>query len=210
MTVRILGIDTGYTATGLALVEHGPVGVRLVRWMTVKTAPTPKKRRLLVVDDHLRRIREIRRNVLAMIGCTPRPDVAVLEAFSQHQNAASAARQAFGYATAVVCCEDGAIPIVQWTPQEIHRRLGVPKPIPLPKAAPKSASREEKRTAEAERKHVREENKRAVWVTAAQLCDGTWAELSEHEADAACAALAALFPEPVDVVRAVRAGRAAS
>lgn len=209
MTVRILGIDTGYTATGLALVEHGPVGVRLVRWMTVKTAPTPKKRRLLVVDDHLRRIREIRRHVIAAL-VDPRPDIAVLEAFSQHQNAASAARQAFGYATAVVCCEDGRIPIVQWTPQEIHRRLGVPKPIQLPKAAPTGASREEKRAAEAERKHVREENKRAVWVTAAQLCDGTWAALSEHEADAACAALAALFPEPVDVVRAVQAGRAAS
>ncbi|NMC71424.1 MAG: crossover junction endodeoxyribonuclease RuvC [Myxococcales bacterium] len=209
MTVRILGIDTGYTATGLALVEHGPVGVRLVRWMTVKTAPTPKKRRLLVVDDHLRRIREIRRHVIAAL-VDPRPDIAVLEAFSQHQNAASAARQAFGYATAVVCCEDGVIPIVQWTPQEIHRRLGVPKPIPLPKAAPKGASREEKRAAERAREEAREANKRRVWETAAGRCSGEWGALTEHEADAACAALAALFPEPVDVVRAVQAGRAAS
>lgn len=209
MTVRILGIDTGYTATGLVLVEHDAAGARLVRWMTVKTAPTPKKRRLLVVDDHLRRIREIRRHVLAAL-VDPRPDVAVLEAFSQHQNAASAARQAFGYATAVVCCEDGVIPIVQWTPQEIHRRLGVPKPIPLPKAAPKGACRDEKRAAEAARKRVREENKRAVWVVAAARCDGPWAELCEHEADAACAALAALLPDPVDIVRAVQAGRAAS
>ncbi len=209
MTVRILGIDTGYTATGLALVEHDSAGTRIVKWTTVKTAPTPKKRRLLVVDDHLRRIREIRRHIIAAL-VDPRPDVVALEAFSQHQNAASAARQAFGYATAVVCCEDAVTPIVQWTPQEIHRRLDVPKPIPLPKAAPKGAGPGEKRAAEAARKHAREENKRAVWVAAAARCEAPWAELTEHEADAACAALAALFPEPVDVVRAAQAGRAAS
>lgn len=208
MTVAILGIDTGFTATGLALVGWDGSTARILDHWTVKTAPTAKKRRLLVVDDHIRRIREIHAGIqVPMV----RAQVVALEAFSQHQNAASATRQAFGYAVAVCCAQRFALPVVQYTPQEIHRRLDVPKPLPLPKAAPKGAIREEKRAAERARDEAREANKRRVWGTAAERCRGEWGALTEHEADAACAALAALFPEPVDVVRAVlQARRAAS
>jgi Holliday junction resolvasome RuvABC endonuclease subunit len=205
MSVRVLGIDTGFVGTGLALVEWDGTTPRLIKWDTVKTSTTPKKRRLLVVDDHLRRIREIHRGIAAAT-VDPRPDVVAMEAFSQARNAAAAARQAFGYATAVVVCERSALPIIQFTPQDIHKRLGVPKRPPLPPAAPKGCTKEQKRAADRARKVASEANKTAVWVRACEIMPAPWAELTEHEADAACAALAALYPEPVDLVRACSGG----
>jgi Holliday junction resolvasome RuvABC endonuclease subunit len=207
VSVRLLGIDTGFTATGLALVEWDGMAARLARWTTITTATTPKKRRLLVVDDHLRRIREIRSGISAFLGPRGGVDVASMEAFSQARNAAAAARQAFGYAVAVV--ELGILPIAQFTPQEIHKRLGVPKRPPLPKSAPKGCSKEQERAADKARRDAAAANKTAVWahVVGSGLCAGPWGELTEHESDAACAALACLVPSPIDLVLAVQAGR---
>jgi Holliday junction resolvasome RuvABC endonuclease subunit len=206
MPITLLGLDSGFTATGLALVEWDGRTAQIVDHTTVTTSPTAKKRRLLVVDDHLRRIREIHRGILTMM-TDPTPHIVVMEAFSQARNAAAAARQAFGYATAVVVCGQLEVPIIQFTPQQVHKNLGVPSRPPLPKSAPKGASKMEKKVAEKSRREAAVANKAAVWVTAKTLCSGPWDVLTEHEADAACAALAAVFPMPVDLVLAAM-GRA--
>ena len=198
--MRLLGVDTGFKYTGLAIVEWNGARARLVGGTTINTEPTAKKRRMLVVDDHLRRIREILHGVDN--ACSPcMPSLVSMEAFSPARNAGSACRQAFGYASVVAVAEHHALPIVQFTPQEIHKRLGVPKPPPLPRKAPHHATKAEKLEAERARSAASKDNKRRVWITAARLCPGPWDTLSEHEADAACAALAALFPVPIDLVR---------
>jgi Holliday junction resolvasome RuvABC endonuclease subunit len=174
--IAILGIDTGFTATGLALVGWDGETATVLDHATITTAPTAKKRRLLVVDDHLRRIREINA-ALQVPMC--RAQIVVLEAFSQARNAAAAVRQAFGYAVAVTCAQRMTLPVVQFTPQQIRKRLGL----------------------------THNADKVVLEAAGAALALGPWDKMTEHEADAACAALAALFPDAVDVVRAA-AGRA--
>ena len=201
-TVRILGVDTGFTKTGLCVVEWDGTAARIVGGQTIHTEPTAKKRRMLVVDDHLRRIREILYGVEHARVAGGFPRILSMEAFSPSRNAGSACRQAFGYAAVIAIAEAARMPIVQFTPQEIHKRLGVPRPPPLPPPAAHVSTAEEKRVAGRARAAASAANKRAVWVTAALLAPGPWPALTEHEADAACAALAALCPDPVDVVRA--------
>lgn len=199
-SIRLLGVDTGFNHTGLVVVEWDGTTACIVGARTVNTEPTAKKRRMLVVDDHLRRIREILHGIEA-VRFARFPKLVVLEAFSPARNAGNACRQAFGYASAVAVAEHALLPIAQFTPQEIHKRLGVPKPPPLPRPAAHHATKEEKRSANRARSAASAENKSAVWVTAAKLAPGPWDELTEHESDAACAALAALFPVPIDLVR---------
>ena len=189
----ICGIDTGFTATGLALLEYTGAWIKYVRSEVIATKPTPKKRRLLVVDDHLRRIREIRDGVQRVL----RADVnapchlVAMEAFSQSRNSAAAVRQAFGYAVAVCVADQHKVSVVQFTPQEIRKRIGVVEPMKAELDAVKPPRVGEKR------KELRKAALRRRVLEVVTM-PGT---LSEHEYDAVAAVLACLLPSPVDIVR---------
>jgi Holliday junction resolvasome RuvABC endonuclease subunit len=117
MSVRILGIDSAYCNTGLSLISWDGTTAELVTSVTIVTEASQKKRNTLVVDDHLRRVREIRKQIddsLHMLA----PDMVAMEALSTSRNAGSAVRQGMAYAVTIVCC--GALPLVQYTPQAVR------------------------------------------------------------------------------------------
>ncbi len=188
--MRICGMDTGFTATGLSVLEYDGKEIRYLGSEAIRTAPTPKKRRLLVVDDHLRRIREIRAGVRQVLpGC----NLVAMEAFSQSRNSAAAVRQAFGYTVAICTADDYGIGLVQFTPQEIRKRIGVVEPTKAELDAIKPPRVSEKR---------KELRKAALQRRVIELLPGSIPDhLSEHEYDAAAAVLACLLPSPIDIVR---------
>jgi Holliday junction resolvasome RuvABC endonuclease subunit len=191
--MRICGVDTGFTATGLTILDYDGTATRYVASIAIRTEPTSKKRRLLVVDDHLRRIREIREGVLHFVGGKGGCELVAMEAFSQHRNAAAATRQAFGYAVAICVADETDVAVVQFTPQEIRKRIGVVEPTKAELATVVPPRVGEKR------KELRKAalRRRVFDLLPGELGDG----LSEHEYDAAAAVLACLLPNPVDIVR---------
>lgn len=190
MTVRILGIDTGWTATGFAVVEWSPGSRPVITAVrTLKTEVTPPNRRESKASDDERRIREIlceSGKVLAAVN----PDVIAIEALSLGApNVSSIVAQTKGFTAALCSCLTWPAGRRQFAPQDVRRSLGVAKM--------KSATKEQK--------------KQMVAQAVARHADfASHADMTEHEYDAAAAALACLVPEPVDLVLAVQAGRAAS
>lgn len=190
MTVRILGIDTGWTATGFAVVEWSP-GARpvIVDARTVATEPTPPKRRESKAGDDERRIREILTatgKVLAAV----HPDVIAIEALSLGApNVSSVVAQTKGHTAALCACFGWPAGRRQLAPQDVRLALGVLRM--------RSATKDQKKQLVAQ-------------AVARHAVVASTADMSEHEYDAAAVALACLVPEPIDLVRAVQAGRAAS
>jgi Holliday junction resolvasome RuvABC endonuclease subunit len=149
---------------------------RLVEHHTITTKPTTKKLRALVVDDHLRRARELWHGILRDGFCQQGVGVVALEALSLARNAGSAARQAMAYAVAICACERDGVPVAQFTPQQIRKRLGLA--------------------------HNADKAQVAGQVMTRCVCRSFG--MTEHESDACAAALACLYPEPVDIVRAAQ------
>ena len=121
-------------------------------------------------------------------------------AFGLRKNAAAAARQ-FGAWTAVICAlEHVGLPVIQFTPQEVRKRMsGIGYPS-LIGSVKKMAKLDVWRTCV-------QRLGGTLWLGTAEhedegMADSDGRPMTEHEADAACIALAAVSP-PTDIVRAV-------
>ena len=184
MGILILGADTGYTHTGLALIDWNGTTARLADHTVIITKPSTAKRRMHKSDDDVRRISEILLGVSNFIRMA-RPAIVCVESFTlrmipgskgklQFTNVSTATRQFGGYATTICAIKTAGIALTQFTPQEVRKRL--------------------MGTAKA--------SKEMMWVAANKWLQvpNPDSQMGEHEWDAAAIALAAVVPTPIDLV----------
>lgn len=188
MGTLILGVDTGYVSTGLALIDWDGATARLADHATITTKPSPKKRRMHKADDDVRRISEILLGVSNFIRLA-RPVLACIEGFTlrtipgakgqtfKFQSASTAARQFGGYTAAICAIKSAGVALVQFSPQEVRKRLLGTSHAP----------------------------KELVWAAANKWLQvpNPDSQMEEHEWDAACIALAAVVPSPIEIVQAL-------
>jgi Holliday junction resolvasome RuvABC endonuclease subunit len=177
MTARILGIDAGFVATGLVVVELGAVAAgsaaasdRILAAVTVRTDATGAKRRgLRVADSDAERCQVATRAILSL---AREWDVAGVVAELPHGGAQGArANRAMGLATGVVAASVEA--------------LGLPAEWVTPAAAKKAATGR----ADASKADVQAAvERRFAWAAGTV---GRYAWEREHVSDAAAAVLAA-------------------
>jgi Holliday junction resolvasome RuvABC endonuclease subunit len=100
----MLAIDPSLTATGWVLLELGAEPL-LVSAGVIETAPTPKKRRGLQLEDDMRRARYIRRELRLVIE-TYRPALTAIEAGFGSQNAKAAKSLAIAQTAASLAIDE--------------------------------------------------------------------------------------------------------
>jgi Holliday junction resolvasome RuvABC endonuclease subunit len=196
VTIRLLGVDTGWRATGFCLVEWDGEHITVSDWTTCYTEPTPAQRRESKIADDERRIREIQAATEEAIR-DRKPDLVAVEALSLGApNVMSIVQQTKGYTAALCACLRAGVAIRQIAPQDVRRALGVPP-------GKKGEKKPEKKAAV--RRAV--ERHASIMLDALAVPDPVAEKLTEHEWDAAAVAVACLVPSPVDLVLAVQAGR---
>lgn len=172
----VIGVDPSLCNTGLAVVEVGPGGEKVLEVLVVRTEPSAKKRRIRVGDDTARRIAEIASALDAAIG-RHKPVALVVEAPAGSKGARAAAALAGAMASVVTVATLRRLPLVHVQPLDVKRAM----------VGKKAATKDEIVLA-VERRHPEVE-----WVGPA----GVW----EHEADAIGAVVAALDSETLRLAR---------
>lgn len=116
----VIGIDPSLCNTGLAAVELGPLGERVVETLVVRTEPSPRKLHLLAAQDEARRVAEIAGALHGAVG-RHRPMALVVEApaGSRHARAARSLGLAFGAVIAVARVH--GLPLLQVQPLDVKR-----------------------------------------------------------------------------------------
>lgn len=119
--VHVLGIDPGFATIGVARVDVDPhAGDTLMELEVLRTKPSPKKRKVLAMDDNLRRVNEmvdrLKRHVVWA-------DVLCMESFSPPRHASSAAKIAFMWGSIVTLCRVADVPVLQCSPQHLKKTL---------------------------------------------------------------------------------------
>jgi Holliday junction resolvasome RuvABC endonuclease subunit len=116
----IIGLDPGLATCGIAIVELETPYSRVVRLDVHRTAPSPKKQAVLSASDTLRRARELSAWLSPWLDTA---DAVAAERFSAPRNAGAAAK--IGWAWGVIAAQTEArrLPVVQPSPQEVHRAL---------------------------------------------------------------------------------------
>lgn len=182
---RILGIDPGLRATGWAVLELVPEGVRPIDVGVITTASTSKKRGLYQADDDARCLEVLARGLEEAID-RHRPACAAAEAPGSAKGSRARSAMAYGYGVAVltVRARTGALPLsiqVQAAKEAATGRA--------------SASKDD--VAAGVRAQLGVDGAAALEA----LLEGIRPKLHEHAYDASAVALAALDS---DVVRALR------
>lgn len=174
----ILGLDPSFTAFGWIALPL--CGFPVLAGGVLRTAPSAARRRVLAVDDNVRRAREIYLGLRAVMN---RFDVRVVcaESFQHPRNSSAAAKVALAWGQLIALSEERQIPLLQASPQEVKAHM----------CGDKSASKDD--VAAEVRKVLGDLDP----MLEADLPDG----LFEHVYDAAASALACMSS---DVVRALR------
>lgn len=120
--VVVLGVDPGFAATGVALVELLPVGERVHYLGVIRTAKDDKKRNTLAADDNMRRTREIAR-ALRLLLVEYQCVAFAIEAESPMRNASAAAKVSKAHAVVGVLAEVHGLPIIASSPQKLKKVL---------------------------------------------------------------------------------------
>jgi len=172
----VLGIDPGFAALGLALVELEQEGERVRRLEVVTTEPSARKLEVRASDDNLRRTCELAAALEERIG----PEVIALavEAQSWPRNAGSSVKVALAWGALAAVAQRHGLPVLQASPQEVKRAI----------AGAKTASKAEVQT--------------ALELRYAEMPD--WParrDQVEHAADALAAAVACLDHAVVKLAR---------
>lgn len=177
MCTVILGVDPGFANFGWAAIRLSPERIEAAG--VLRTAKSHERRRILAVDDNVRRTREL---VVSLRGVLGRFDVAAIcaESMSHVRNASASAKVSLAWGVVITLAEQLCIPLLQASPQEVKFRV----------TGAKSASKDE--VAFSVRKQIGDLDPRLDDVP-----DG----LHEHAYDAAAVALACMSS---DVVRALR------
>jgi Holliday junction resolvasome RuvABC endonuclease subunit len=118
--VIVLGIDPSLCNTGLAVVELAPRFERVLEVSVIRTAPSAKKRRILVGDDDARRIAEIAGALEAAIAGHI-PAALVFEAPGGSKGAKAAAALAYARAVVVTVAKLHRLPLIQVQPLDVKR-----------------------------------------------------------------------------------------
>lgn len=117
--MRIAGFDPSFTNVGWVAVEYDGAEVIPVDGGVIRSKPSAKKLRVRMVDDNVRRTKEMAREVRDVIdGCA----IVCVEGFQLGQKGTrhSAAKQATGSAIITVVAEMMRKPMLQVTAQEIR------------------------------------------------------------------------------------------
>lgn len=133
MSVRVIGIDTGFSSLGYAVCRLDKTGD--VVWEEVgvlHTAKSDKKRNVRASDDNLRRIRGLYA-MLSDVLVRHAPSVLCAETMSWPRNSAIVAKMGMSWGVLGALVELNQLPVAQASPQEIK----------LVAAGSKSASKEE-------------------------------------------------------------------
>lgn len=117
----VLGIDPGFAALGLAVVELGDV-VRVPRCWVERTEPSAKKRSVRQSEDLVRRCRELAVALERAIA-EWHPAVACAETMSWPRDQKAATRVALAWGVIAAILERHGIPLVQASPQEVKKSL---------------------------------------------------------------------------------------
>lgn len=129
--ILVLGLDPGFASCGYAAMELDDDGVIDVAEMgVIRTQPSPKKRKVLAVDDNVRRLQEIVKELDGLVGGA---NVVCAEAMSFPRNASSSAKIGMVVGAVVTLCEAHGRVLLQATPQQIKKAV----------CGNKSASKEE-------------------------------------------------------------------
>jgi Holliday junction resolvasome RuvABC endonuclease subunit len=133
VTLSLLGLDPGFANLGFAVVEFGPSaggwGIsrwRVVRFGVLRTEASSKKRKVLAVEDNVRRALEIARCLRSLATCCPRTVAICAESMSFPRSSSVAAKVAMSWGAIASLSEAANIPILQASPQQVkHAVCGV-------------------------------------------------------------------------------------
>lgn len=119
--IDVLGIDPGFAKLGVARVNVDPEhGDMLMELAVYQTKPSAKKRKVLAMDENLRRLGELVDNVRPHI---ERADVVCMESFSPPRHASAAAKIAFAWGAVIALCRALDKPVLQCSPQLLKKTL---------------------------------------------------------------------------------------
>lgn len=119
--INVLGIDPGFAKLGVARIVVDPDhGDCLIELQVFKTQPSPKKQKILAMDDNLRRICELVDGVKSYIEWA---DVVCTESFSPPRHASAAAKIAFAWGAVAALCRSLDKPILQCSPQHLKKAM---------------------------------------------------------------------------------------
>jgi crossover junction endodeoxyribonuclease RuvC len=118
--VIVLGIDASLCNTGLAAVDFTRSGASVVATSVVRTEPSPKKRRVLVIEDDARRVAEIAAGVDAAIAkhC---PVALVVEATGAGKGSKAVRGMALVFGAVVAIAKLRQLPLLQVQPLDVKR-----------------------------------------------------------------------------------------
>jgi Holliday junction resolvasome RuvABC endonuclease subunit len=125
MTFSLVGLDPGFANLGYAVVELVP-HPHVVRFGVFQTEATAKKRKVLAVEDNVRRAILIARCLRDLATCAPRTVALCAEAMSFPRSSSVAAKVALTWGAIASLSEAANIPILQASPQQVkHGVCGV-------------------------------------------------------------------------------------
>lgn len=122
--IRVASFDIGFAECGFCEIEvdKNTGDVEPIRMGVIVTKPSTKKRKVLAIDDNLRRARELS----ALIGMlVSDADLVCTEAMSLPRNASSSAKIGIAWGVLISHAQACSVPVLQVTPAEVrHRMLG--------------------------------------------------------------------------------------
>lgn len=164
-SIGILGVDVGFASIGVALLVHRDGAWHVAALSVVETKPTAKKRKVLAVEDNIRRAQEIG---AAIDGFRSLAGVVAIasEAFSPPRSSSVASKIGMMVGVLSEIARANRIPFLQATPQTV--KMAVCKS--------RKASKEEVEAAI-----------RGLYLDANDLLDRIVPSKREHAADALAA-----------------------
>lgn len=117
--MTLLTADPGFANFGYGVLS---LEGEIIEVGVIRTEKSPKKRRVLEVDDMLRRTQQITRELHRIVG-HHKVRLIACEAMSYAPNASSAAKLAMGFASLAAVAVLGDIPIIQATPQMVRKAI---------------------------------------------------------------------------------------
>lgn len=124
ITLRILGVDPGFSSIGLSLTVMDPASGRLLAADTtvITTEKSHRKLEVRASEDNVRRAREIARALEGVIEAF-HPTALCCETQSWPRNAGAATKVAIAWGVIVALADRYRLPILQASPQDVKKAV---------------------------------------------------------------------------------------